>query len=96
MHVLKGLRKPAGFILETSTETGKVREIQTFMCVHCNRHVILWAHGDRPSDVGGYCSDCHGPICDRCVKSGVCDPLMKKLDRWAEQHFRQTQLIKEL
>ena len=75
------MRKPGGVLFETNTSTGNVREIETFSCKHCNRHTVLWKR-QRPEDAGGYCSVCGGLICSNCVGKG-CDPLEKKLERWA-------------
>jgi hypothetical protein len=84
------MRKPSGLILETSLDTGKVREIESFMCHHCNRHTILWK-GQRPSDIGGFCTICGSLICSSCVGKG-CDPLEKKIQRWADQAYFRAQM----
>jgi hypothetical protein len=85
--------RPNGLVFETDKATGNTREIETFCCKHCNRHTILWER-QRPEDVGGYCSVCGGLICKNCVGKG-CDPLEKKLERWASRE-RLYQNIKEL
>jgi len=84
------MRKAAGIILETNLATGKVKEYESWMCRHCNRHVIAWKYARDTSAAGShFCTCCGGVICDRCAALGDCDPLEKKIARWHEQeHFR--------
>lgn len=58
---------------------GRTREADTFTCAHCNsiRHVKPFCD---PADLGGFCRGCSGVICEKCV-GGVCDPIMKKIER---------------
>ena len=74
------MRNPSGIIFETNLATGNVKEYDTYHCGHCNRHSILWQH---QSSLGFFCSHCAKTICPQCAKKGDCDPLTKKLERWA-------------
>ena len=76
MHIQKSMRKANGFLFETSLDTGKVREVETCMCGHCNRHVVMW---NGQGGTGYWCSHCGKTICDRCAKLGDCSPLEKQL-----------------
>ena len=90
------MRKAAGIILETSLDTGDVKEYDTYQCKHCGKHVIAWKHARTASDAGGhFCSHCAGMICPQCAAQGDCDPLREKLERWAMQELR-FQNLKEL
>ena len=65
----------------TLTEpNGRTKEADTFTCAHCNaiRHVKPFCD---PADLGGLCKTCMGVICEKCVGLGMCDPLMKKIER---------------
>lgn len=55
-------------------------EFDTYRCGHCGsmRHVRA---RERPEDTGGLCKQCMQLICPRCLSTGRCDPLEKKLER---------------
>lgn len=89
------MRRPGGYVLITHPEPGFLRlddqtrpqqtgeghiEMDTFTCGHCGgiRHVRAM---ERPEDTGGLCKQCMKLICPRCVDTGRCDPLEKKLER---------------
>jgi hypothetical protein len=86
------MRRPGGLILETDLSTGNVKEYDTYCCKHCNRHVILWKN---QRSAGHFCSHCSGVICPQCAAKGDCDPLEKKLERWASRD-RLYQNIREM
>lgn len=85
--------RPGGYAVIVNPDRGEVRldgdrvlpatadvvEMDTFRCGHCGaiRHVRA---RERPEDIGGLCRQCMKAICPRCLQSGRCDPLEKKLD----------------
>ena len=72
------MRRPNGVLMETNLVTGSVREIDTCMCGHCNRHIPMWEH---QSGTGHWCSHCGKTLCPRCASLGDCDPLEEKINR---------------
>jgi uncharacterized protein with PIN domain len=87
--------RPSGFILETSLETGKVREIETKICNHCNKHSIAWKR-ERPEDLGGLCPVCGKTICAQCDKARwagqPCVTLEERLQRAADREYFRTRM----
>lgn len=97
--------RPSGVVIEFCHDTGRIREIETFMCKHCNRHTVLWnrqrledllsgpwERRKRPEDVDGdFCHKCGGRICKQCRGKG-CDPLEKKIQRAIDQHYYRTRI----
>ena len=73
------MRKPQGYAVLYDGD-GAIAERDTFTCGHCNCVVHVKPQAD-PADVGGLCKCCMTLICPRCVQTGVCDPLEKKLER---------------
>lgn len=61
------------------TRSSKV-EVDTFQCGHCGsvRHVFP---KEDPANTGGLCKQCMKLICPKCLATGRCDPLEKKLER---------------
>lgn len=89
------MRRPGGYVLVTHPDPGFLRldrggrieeakegfqEFDTFTCGHCSRVQHVRAR-ENPEDTGGLCKQCMKLICPRCVNSGKCDPLEKKLER---------------
>ena len=75
------MQRPNGIIFETDLSTGNIKEYDTYVCGHCNRHTILWKH--QRGAAGYFCSHCSKTICPECAAKGDCDPLEAKLMRWA-------------
>jgi hypothetical protein len=81
--------RPGGYTFLTDGDTGKVTEGETFTCFHC-RSLVMVRAGERPDDLGGFCTICAKHICSRCVGGG-CDPFEKKLKRMeASYHARRS------
>ena len=55
-------------------------EIDTYLCEHCNRVVHVPARAD-PSTMGGFCRQCMGLICPKCVDKRTCTPWEKKMEK---------------
>lgn len=55
-------------------------EADTFTCGHCNRIVHVPPRTD-PANIGGLCKQCMSLVCSKCVATGRCDPLEKKIER---------------
>ena len=55
-------------------------EIDTFTCEHCNRVVHVPPRAD-PTVMGGYCRQCMGLICPKCVGKRTCRPWEKEMER---------------
>ena len=89
------MRRPGGYAFVTNPEPGLLRldadgqqksvgagvvEFDTYSCGHCGsvRHVMA---KERPEDTGGLCKCCMKLICPKCLSTGRCDPLEKKLER---------------
>jgi RNase P subunit RPR2 len=90
------MRRPSGLILETSLDTGKVREIETTMCLHCGKHSIAWKR-ERPEELGGICYTCKKAACPKCMDDmwngkTVCVTLEEKLQRAANQEYFRTRM----
>ena len=86
------MKRPGGALFETSLETGKVKEYDTYTCKHCGSVAIVWRHS---ANAGFFCSHCSGIICKKCASQGDCDPMTEKLERWAAQdpHFQNMKEI---
>ena len=54
-------------------------EIDTYLCEHCNCVVHVPARAD-PSTMGGFCRQCMGLICSRCVGKRTCTPWERKME----------------
>ena len=59
---------------------GEIEERATFTCAHCQSIRRVKPFCD-PADLGGLCKCCMGVICEKCVAIGVCDPILKKIER---------------
>lgn len=64
----------------TLTTPDGVLEADTFTCAHCQAIRRVKPFCD-PADLGGLCKVCMGVICEKCVAQGICDPIMKKIER---------------
>lgn len=68
---------------------GQQLEAATMTCSHC--HVQMIRNPLRTRE-RGYCMKCDHYVCDGCeavrVKTGVCTPMVKILDRAQEHAFR--------
>lgn len=69
---------------------GKVVEVDTFTCCHC-QHIVAVPPKANPADMGGWCAMCHAPHCGKgpCA-AGVCRPFERWLDRMeGTRRFRE-------
>ena len=73
------MRKPQGYLIGTSPDD-PVIERDTFSCAHCNKIVMVEPMAD-PTAMGGMCFCCMKLVCPKCVDTGLCDPMEKKLER---------------
>jgi len=60
-------------ILQSNNGT---KEWDTLSCVHCQAVIRL----EKYKQAGGFCSTCHGPVCDHCAAKGVCSPWKEKVE----------------
>ena len=89
------MRRSGGYAIITNPQPGSVRldrgsrqetlgegvtEYDTFTCGHCGTHRHV-RHKENPEDTGGLCKQCMKLICPKCLGTGRCDPLEKKLER---------------
>lgn len=73
-----------------SRDDGRVVEIDTFTCKHCQRIVRVPVKAS-PSDCGGWCALCCAPVCKACAGAD-CVPFEKQL----EASERRGQLFRSL
>jgi hypothetical protein len=87
--------RPSGYVIRTDRETGKVREIETSMCLHCNKHSIAWKR-EKPEDLGGICYTCGKTACKKCMNEmwngKPCVTLEARLQRAADQEYFRTRM----
>lgn len=76
------MRKPDGYAIWTSPEMPNI-ERDTAQCRHCNAHFYV-GPGASPSDIGGWCSCCNGPVCNKNTCNDGCTPFLKKLDAYEQ------------
>jgi hypothetical protein len=82
------MRKPGGYAIITNGD-GRVTELDTASCRHCNR-IFHVGPKQRAEDIGGLCKVCMGIVCPQCV-GGACDEIQRKLDRAeASYHARRS------
>lgn len=62
-------------------------EEDTFTCVHCNA-VQAMAPYFQPSESGGWCRQCNGPVCNACAGK-PCRPFEKWLDEVEKKAQRE-------
>lgn len=73
------IRGLSGYATLTSP-LGNRKEADTFTCGHCQK--IIHVTYKIPLDqLGGRCTICDTLICPECIKTGMCDPFEKKLQR---------------
>lgn len=90
------MRRPSGIIIETPYDGGKVREYDTSVCLHCNKHSIAWKR-QRPEDLpGGLCWTCGKIACEKCMKEmwngKPCITLAERLQRASDQEYFRTRM----
>jgi hypothetical protein len=73
------MRKPGGYAISYGL-WGDKHEWDTFTCCHCNV-VVKVMPKCNPDDLGGMCRLCMKMVCPKCVDTGICDPIEKKLER---------------
>lgn len=56
------------------------KEIDTFTCEHCNRVVHVPARA-APETMGGFCRQCMGLICPKCVAKRTCTPWERAMEK---------------
>lgn len=84
------MRNPGGAILISDPGLPSQVQIDTFTCAHCNCVVQVPPRQD-PAKIGGFCYGCTKLVCERCVATGKCDPIEKKLERAeASYHARRS------
>lgn len=65
---------------------GVVRH-DTLGCGHCGAvHTV-----NVMTTLGGYCGQCHVPVCEKCGKDGRCLPLLARIEASEEQAYRLRQ-----
>ena len=63
-------------------------EIDTYLCEHCNRVVHVPAAA-APDTMGGFCRQCMGLICPKCVAKRTCTPWEQAMEKMeARQRLR--------
>jgi hypothetical protein len=82
------MRNPGGY-LRIECEDGRIIELDSVTCSHCNR-IIPVKPGQGVDTLGGYCGGCSKYVCANCVGKG-CDEIERKLERWeASYHARRS------
>ena len=88
------MRKPQGYAVISSPEACEVDfdqrgrvpigagtyETDTLSCGHCGT-IVHVGPKQKVDDIGGFCRQCMKAICVKCLDTGRCDPLEKKLER---------------
>ena len=79
------MRNPGGFACITGPD--RIKEYDTFTCVHCNAVVHVKPMAD-PAELGGFCRSCMKLICPNCALDRSCTPFLKKLEQMEARHRR--------
>jgi len=83
------MRRPGGVKI-TMEPYGRVHEVDTFTCAHCQR-VIEVPPKLPPEEMGGFCTCCAKLVCSKCHASGICRPIEQRLiEAEAKYHARRS------
>lgn len=86
------MRRPGGYAIWTDPDLAQI-EMDTFTCVHCNA-VVFVTPGMSAGAMGGFCSLCAAPICEKCV-GRTCVPFEKRLEE-SERKDEQRRALEKL
>lgn len=67
-------------MIVNADDTGKMVEMSTFTCMHCNQIVPIKPMCD-PVELGGRCGGCDGLLCKRCAALDGCSHIEKRLEK---------------
>ncbi len=90
-------KDPGGFMsIDDRASGGKLTEMDTFTCVHCNSIVVMHPMRIRPRNV---CLKCDGTTCDQEACVVECDHWEKKWEAgrpWLQPHQYTDALTDEI
>lgn len=77
------MKKEGYYTIDHRSFNGKLQEMGTYTCSHCNKIVVLNPERIRNR---AYCPKCDHNICDTCederVRTGLCNPFKKQADEY--------------
>ena len=72
---------------------GKVVEMATYTCPHCNCVVHVPPKAD-PSILGGFCGMCHKPTCTKPECNNGCSSFERQIDAQERKDYQRRSLLK--
>lgn len=77
--ITAGKKRPGGYGIWFNGQEPNI-ERDSITCCHCNR--VVFVDPLRPvEDFTGWCMACFKFVCLDCARTGVCDPLERRLER---------------
>jgi hypothetical protein len=69
-----------GYLTIREHGSSSLVEVDTATCKHCQFLVMLNRRDGVKVEPPGYCLQCVGVICSKCVATGECTPFMRQVE----------------